>query len=73
MTTYSKGYQNKLKKEIKLLEQQKELLHKQKNTEKEIELCNCDNKATVKSLGGEAGDCCWDCYFEMLKRINKIK
>jgi hypothetical protein len=32
----------------------------------------CDEKAEVESLGGEQGNYCWDCYMEMLKRINGI-
>lgn len=34
--------------------------------------CKCGEKACVRSYGGEAGDYCFDCHFEMLKRINGI-
>lgn len=35
--------------------------------------CKCGEKACVRSYGGEKGDYCFNCHFEMLKRINEMK
>jgi hypothetical protein len=41
--------------------------------DKEMGLCLCGKKATVRSYGGEPGDYCFECSFEMLKRINGME
>jgi hypothetical protein len=39
--------------------------------EKPIETCcKCGKKAHLRSYGGETGDYCFDCHYEMLMRIN---
>jgi hypothetical protein len=35
--------------------------------------CTCGKEAHVRIYGGEPGDYCSDCAFEMLKRINGMK
>lgn len=39
-----------------------------------IENCfKCGKKALIRSYGGESGDYCFDCHFEMVERINSAK
>jgi hypothetical protein len=55
------------------MEIEKESIIKAIIDEEEMGNCKCGKKASVRSYGGEPGDYCFECSFEMLKRINGMK
>jgi hypothetical protein len=55
------------------MEIEKDSIIKETFDEEEMGMCKCGKKASVRSYGGETGDYCFDCYFEMLRRINNME